>query len=201
MDRQASFYGGLPESITVEGKLYELSPAFDNVLNLYEVMDGCGTAERAELMGYYLLTEPTTDPAVISAAAQALFPAQKQDAESAKYFDFLQDGPYIYAAFMQAYGIDLLEERGRLHWWKFVSLLQGLPGDTKFSEIVRIRVRPMPLATKHNAQERAELARLKSAYALKKSEAERQKELENGLKLLASALIGMAKQKGTDGNG
>lgn len=191
----ASFYRGLPDSVEVDGKAYALTPAFDNVLNLYECMDGCDTAGKMELMAYYLLRDPCDDPAVIAAAAKAIFPAPTDHGETAKCFDFLQDGAYIYAAFMQAYGIDLVEERGWLHWWKFNALLQGLPSGTKFSEIVKIRLQPMPPATKHNAAERAELARLKSVFALKKSETERQKDLQDGLKMMAAALISMAKGK------
>ncbi len=33
--------------------------------------------------------------------------------------DFEKDGDYIYASFMQAYKIDLIEEQGRLPWKNF----------------------------------------------------------------------------------
>lgn len=40
---------------------------------------------------------------------------------------------------MQAYRIDLLEERGKLHWKKFNALISGLPEGTKFVEVIKIR--------------------------------------------------------------
>ncbi|RLK63151.1 hypothetical protein D3H64_06035 [Atopobacter sp. AH10] len=54
-------------------------------------------------------------------------------------YDIMKDGEYIYASFLQAYGIDLFEEQGKLHWYKFNALLVSLPSDTKFMEVLRIR--------------------------------------------------------------
>lgn len=54
-------------------------------------------------------------------------------------FDFEIDAKYIFAAFMQAYGIDLIEVQGKLHWTKFVALLNALPSDTVFRQIRQIR--------------------------------------------------------------
>lgn len=54
-------------------------------------------------------------------------------------FDFEVDAKYIFAAFMQAYGIDLIEVQGKLHWTKFVALLNALPSDTVFRQIRQIR--------------------------------------------------------------
>ena len=47
------------------------------------------------------------------------------------------DGDYIYSAFMQAYGIDLLETD--LHWHKFLALMNGLPDCTRLSAIMGYR--------------------------------------------------------------
>ena len=49
------------------------------------------------------------------------------------------DGAYIFASFMQAYRIDLIEEIGKLHWKKFNALIVGLPEGTKFVEVIKIR--------------------------------------------------------------
>jgi hypothetical protein len=53
--------------------------------------------------------------------------------------DYEQDAEYIYASFMQAYGIDLIDQQGKLHWNKFKALLNGLPKGTKVVEVVSIR--------------------------------------------------------------
>lgn len=54
-----------------------------------------------------------------------------------KVLDYDIDADYIYAAFMQTYGIDLLEED--MHWHKFKALLSALPADTMISEIMKCR--------------------------------------------------------------
>lgn len=54
------------------------------------------------------------------------------------------DGDLIYSAFVQAYGIDLFEQQGKLHFKKFTALLKGLPEDTQFSKICGIRAYKKP---------------------------------------------------------
>ena len=58
--------------------------------------------------------------------------------------DFKRDGDYIYASFMQAYRIDLIDEQGKLPWKKFLYLFNGLPADTKIKQIMQIRQMPVP---------------------------------------------------------
>ena len=56
-----------------------------------------------------------------------------------RLYNLKHDGDYVFASFMQAYRIDLIEEIGRLHWKKFNALLVGLPEGTKFAEVLKIR--------------------------------------------------------------
>lgn len=112
------------------------------------------TAERVELA-----------QKVIS---ELIFPEQRQDdANDPPAFDFVQDAPYIYAAFWQVYRIDLLHERGRLDWRRFYALFLGLPDNTRLSEIISIRLREIPKATEYNQDEIAALRKAKRSYALK----------------------------------
>lgn len=48
------------------------------------------------------------------------------------------DGDYIFSAFYQQYGIDLLEVK-ELHWHKFKALLNGISKPTKLNEIMGYR--------------------------------------------------------------
>lgn len=52
-------------------------------------------------------------------------------------YDFEVDAPDIYAAFMQAYGIDLNDSE--LHWWKFRALLDALPEECKITKVMGYR--------------------------------------------------------------
>ena len=83
-----------------------------------------------------------------------------------KLMDFTYDADYIYASFRQAYGIDLVNECGRLSWHKFIDLLDGLPDKTKIKEVMRIRAMEVPTPTKTNRKEIQSIMELKSYYAL-----------------------------------
>lgn len=52
-------------------------------------------------------------------------------------YDFEQDAPLIYAAFLQVYGIDL--NSAPLHWWKFIALFSALPEACRISKIMGYR--------------------------------------------------------------
>lgn len=51
--------------------------------------------------------------------------------------DYVLDGEYILASFMQAYHIDLTQ--CDMHWHMFKALFVGLPDDTKISQIMNMR--------------------------------------------------------------
>lgn len=191
----------MPYSIEFEGNEYAITPAFDNVLNMYEVLEQADAFDQMDIAHYYLTDGKAPKKAeVIQLVFGVLFPpVKRKTAVGPKSFDYIQDSSYIYAAFMQAYGIDLIEQQGKMHWWKFNSLLQGLPSDTRFMEIISIRTQPLPKPTKYNAEERQRLLRLKQEYALTISEAERQKNLQEGFTKMAHVLLTMAKQNETKG--
>lgn len=79
-------------------------------------------------------------------------------------YDIRYDGDYIYASFLQAYGIDLFDVQGKLHWKKFNALLSGLPEGTKFMEVVKIRKwKPQK---GDSAEYKEEMRRLQKDYTL-----------------------------------
>lgn len=61
--------------------------------------------------------------------------------EPEKLYSYTQDAGAIYASFFADYGIDLLEERGKMHYITFKSLLSGLSEKTQFQRILSIRSR------------------------------------------------------------
>jgi hypothetical protein len=65
--------------------------------------------------------------------------------EFEKLMDLSIDAEPIYASFIQTYGIDLIEEQGKLAWPKFRALLHQLPADSPIKKIMQIRVwKPKP---------------------------------------------------------
>ena len=79
-------------------------------------------------------------------------------------YDIRYDGDYIYSSFLQAYGIDLFDAQGKLHWRKFNALLSGLPEGTKLMEVIKIRKwKPQK---GDSSEYKEEMRRLQKDYAL-----------------------------------
>jgi Bacteriophage Gp15 protein len=83
-----------------------------------------------------------------------------------KVFDFKKDAGLIYASFLSAYGMDLFEQQGKLHWQKFIQLLTNLGKDTVFKEVVNIRQMKVPPPDKYNREYREYVLKMKRLYRL-----------------------------------
>jgi Bacteriophage Gp15 protein len=83
-----------------------------------------------------------------------------------KVFDFKKDAGLIYASFLSAYGMDLFEQQGKLHWQKFIQLLTNLNKDTVFKEVVGIRQMKVPPPDKYNNEYRKYVLEMKRLYRL-----------------------------------
>lgn len=104
--------------------------------------------------------------------------------------DFQEDGEYIYASFLQDYGIDLIEQQGKLSWKKFLALFDGLSDKTKIRTVMRIRGMELPEPNGRNQKQIQDLLELKAYYALPVKGNSGQK----GLDALFGTLEKMAKQ-------
>ena len=85
-----------------------------------------------------------------------------ENEDDERFFDLMFDSNYIYCAFKQVYDIDLSDHKIKMHWWKFKTLLSGLPNITKMSSIIEIRSSEMPKDPKY----RSSLVKLKEAHKL-----------------------------------
>ena len=97
---------------------------------------------------------------------QIRIPKKPSVGKQIRSFDFDLDAEYIYASFLQDYGMDLVREQGKLHWKQFVALFQGLTSKTKIKEIMRIRAMDVPEPNGHNQKEIQNIMELKTYYAL-----------------------------------
>lgn len=97
----------------------------------------------------------------------------EEQAHSVPVFDMFLDGEYIYASFMQAYHIDIIEED--MHYHKFKALLMSLPSDTKLGQIMQLRsYNPAETRRKYELVQQE----LKNAWALPIDEEPKQDFLE-----------------------
>jgi hypothetical protein len=189
-------YERLPDRVEVGGHKYRVDLDFRNVLRMMEVMgrDDLIPEARDWLALRCIMRRPPKKPRELLAAVRALlFPARK-GGDGQRLTSFEQDADLIRAAFRQAYGIDLY--RDRLHWLEFTALLSALPDGSRYSDVLGIRARPMPAATKYNQQEREWLAKAKAAVALEMDDKERAKAYEQGVKALFAGLVAWAEKGG-----
>ncbi len=89
-----------------------------------------------------------------------------------KIFDFSADADFIYAAFFEQYGIDLLE--CNMHWHKFLALFHGLSEDCRLLKVMGYR--NMDLSDIKDSKLRANYQKLKDAYALPDRRTKEEKE-------------------------
>lgn len=181
----------LPGGVTADGKFYRLDFDFRNVLNMMKELarEDIMPEARAWRAVRCLTKHPRNEEKVLEAVLKLLFEKPPKN-DRQKVTDFEQDAGLIRAAFRQSYGIDLY--RDRLHWIEFTELLNAIPDGSRFSEVVGIRSRPMPAATKWNAEERKWLMKAKMDVALHMSEEERQERYKKDVAGIAAALLAWA---------
>lgn len=126
------------------------------------------TAEAiAQMIGFYAGDRPEHSRA-----------KRGQSARRQKHvYSFDHDDEYIFSAFLQQYGVNLVE-RQDLHWYQFRAMLHALTDECMFSQIVKYRA--MDTSRIKDAKLRQQYNELKALYALPlpKSEQEKIDELE-----------------------
>lgn len=194
----------LTDKLVIDDKEFPLNLSFDNVLRLFEMWRDEDVPEFVKPhFGIRILTGETLEEFTVEEMSEVFNEVfeehislstvednhveydlagnpMKTTASNGKQeqapYDIRYDGDYIYASFMQAYGIDLFDVQGELHWKKFNALLSGLPEGTKFMEVIKIRKwKPQK---GDSAEYKEEMRRLQKDYALPYEVVEEDEEYE-----------------------
>lgn len=115
--------------------------------------------------------------------------AESSGGQTKKAMDFDKDAGLIYASFYQAYGIDLFDMQGKLHWVKFQELLKHLPGETAFKEVVNYRLMAVPSTKEASRDYIDHVKKMKALYSLE-SDQELQQSNDDKLSALAARFGG-----------
>lgn len=178
----------LVDTTEIDGISYSLDLNFDNVLRLIDMLGDkelsdvvqvetglvmllgeeldCDIERKANI--FYSLYEKVImgDSKTEQAVDIKGNPMPSESSNEENVYSLIEDAEYIYASFMQDYGMDLFEYQGKLHWNKFQALLAGLRDDTKFKKVMEIRQMEVP-TSRGSEKQRAEVLKAKKAYALK----------------------------------
>lgn len=182
----------LTDKLVIDDKEFPLNLSFDNILRLFEMWRDEDVPEFVKPhFGIRILTGETLEDFTVEEMSEVFNEVfeehislstvednhieydlagnpMKTTASNGKQeqapYDIRYDGDYIYASFLQAYGIDLFDVQGKLHWKKFNALLSGLPEGTKLMEVVKIRKwKPQK---GDSSEYKEEMRRLQKDYAL-----------------------------------
>lgn len=169
-------YERLPDSITVDGRKYRCDYDFRNVLRMLDIMgrDDIYPDARDYLCAKCVIRGriPAISAGKVYAALCDVLFVKPTEGGGKRLTSYEQDAALIRVAFRQVYRIDLF--RDRLHWFEFTELMHHLPEGNRYEEVIGIRARPMPQATKYNAKEREWLMKAKQSVALHLTERERE---------------------------
>lgn len=184
----------IPETVMISGREHPINHDFRTSM-LFEIMMGDDSLSNEEkalnaLDLYYGEITEDPDEAIEKLLWFYRCGEEKKQKKKQKRFDektgtlveveddpvdpvysFEHDAPYIYAAFLQQYGIDLTVED--MHWWKFKALLKSLSDDTKFIQIVGYR--SIEIDSGMSKQQKAFYQRMKETYALPLPEGEQER--------------------------
>lgn len=177
----------LATSFIFNEKQYEIDLSFDNVLDIFEVQSSkyLFDKEKVEISLTLLLGDQEYDEFEMFDLWNHIYESfidiskekevVKYDLEGnpmpkitkgkdAKSFDFEIDAERIYSSFLQAYGINLFEQQGKMHWHEFTALLNGLPSNTVLQRVIQIRQWE---PSKNDSKEyKEEMKELQDIYAL-----------------------------------
>jgi len=130
----------LPQSVEVGGRYYPVHTDFRYYIRFSELV-GTKGVNLSEFDFMYRGRIPENRTAGFEAMCAFFFPKRELprilEGTNEPVMDYVLDAPYIYAAFMERYGIDLIDI-GELHFMKFTALLDGLH-DTRLCDIMGFR--------------------------------------------------------------
>lgn len=168
-----------PEYVIIDNERYDINTDFRTAIECNRIAEDetIGDCERALAIIYTLfgdkgLYTPQAHEKLLKVAKNYLSCGKKVEVNSNEKpdMDYIQDYDYIEASFMSDYHIDLSNEK--MHWWKFMKLMNGLSNSEFGNCCVLNRVRNLRnYDTKDikDSKEKQKIEEAKRQVALKKN--------------------------------
>lgn len=193
-------------AIKFDGETYQINLAFDNVIKYLELVeDDSENKELEALKLFFGDQEIPLDPDFIESSFKLINETITKSAyqgnsskdwsmniEPQHIYSYKQDADAIYSSFMMQYHIDLLKERGKMHWCVFRALFDGLNEDTPIQRIIELRQKNL---TDVPDEQRGKVMQLQQYYALKLKKPKTEEDVFNSSSLSSAfaSLINTAK--------
>ena len=182
----------LPETVDIDGIEYQINSDFRISILFELLMQDDELGKRQKLVQGLQLYYPEIPHNVTMAVDKMIwfYRCGKEtgsgghgsgSGRAKQIYSFEYDDDYIYAAFLEQYGIDL-QDIEELHWWKFRALFRGLSEDTEFVKIMGYR--SVKTTSNMSKEQREFYKKMQSIHALPITDAERKAD-----ELLTEALL------------
>lgn len=152
-------FNRLPYFIILNGKKYKINVDFRKMISFERKIEDKSIDDTEKVMyglryfypAFYRLEDYKkllTDKELFKEACSKLLwfykcgrenyhKAISSSGNNKKIYSYDYDDEYIWGAFHELHGIDLTIDK--VHWWKFKSILNALPGSTEFVKIMGYR--------------------------------------------------------------
>lgn len=168
-----------PEYVEVEGKRYKINTDFRVAIECNRIAedDSIGNLERAMAIIYTLfgdegINTPNHYEKLLELAQKYLVCGKEleDNINEKPDMDFIEDYGLIWASFMSDYnGLDL--DKTKMHWWKFMELMNGLSNSEMGNCCVLNRIRNLrtfDVSEIKDKKERDKILKAKKQVELKK---------------------------------
>lgn len=172
----------LPETVEIDGAEYRINSDFRISILFELLMQDDEVGKRQKLIQGLKLYYPEIPQNMTEAVDKMIwFYRCGRETESDRsgsggsgskqVYSFEYDDDYIYAAFLEQYGIDLQDVED-LHWWKFRALFKALGEDTEFVKIMGYR--SINITSTMSKEQREFYKKMQTVHALPIPDAERE---------------------------
>ncbi len=176
----------VPETVEIDGIEYDINTDFRISIMFELLMQDNSITDNGKINAALNLYYPEMPHDPIQAIENILWfyacgkITGTQNAEHAgggtdRIYSFEHDAEYIYAAFLDQYGIDL-QDIEHLHWWKFRALFKGLKEDNLICKIMSYRA--IEITNDMSDSEKKYYRKMKQIYALPDNRTQEEKELD-----------------------
>lgn len=175
----------VPTSVEIDGVEYEIYSDFRTGILFEMLMCDREYSEPEKIMQALELYYPVIPKDLNAAVEKILWFYQGEATEytskgggkrASQIYSYEHDAEYIYAAFLDQYGINL-QQVDYLHWWEFKALFKGLKADNEIVKIMGFRA--MEIDRDMSKKEQKYYRKMKEMYKipLPKSDVEKLDEI------------------------
>ncbi|MEG2898324.1 MAG: bacteriophage Gp15 family protein [Eubacterium sp.] len=178
------FSGSLPKTLTIDAMTYPINGDF-RVMASFEIgMQQNPGNEKAVILDALCQFYPDGVPVNVEASVEKMLwfyrcgkeedkETQGSPRKAKQVYSFEEDEGYIFSAFLDQYGINLINVEF-LHWWVFRKLFNGLKEDNEFVKIMGYRA--VKIDRKMAPDQRKFYRKMQEQYKLKDYRTEEQRE-------------------------